>query len=171
MKNSLDLIIRLAEAEYRGPSMNGSSLMETLRPLSASTAANRETYEGFSPWDNLVHCIYFKYFLARHLGVSSILEPYPWEEGSFPPLLDISEKAWKEALDYSDLVHDTLIKALHDLDPGRLEERVEKWDRSLGEAISWIPAHDSYHVGQIRSMGLEELRKPFRPKWLENIQS
>jgi len=156
---TLDLIVEQTEREFRGHTFNGYSLMETLRPMSARTAASTETYEGFSAWDNLVHAIYFKFHLTRVLGFAEPLLPYPWEEGSFPPIPDTSDEAWGRALDYAELVHDTYISALNSIGEERFSERIEEWDCTVREAIVWMPAHDTYHVAQVRNMGLPELQR------------
>jgi len=155
---TLDLVIEQTEREFRGHTFNGYSLMETLRAMSAKTAASTETYEGFSAWDNLVHVVFFKFNLTRVLGFADPLLPYPWAEGSFPPISDTSEAAWQRALDYAELVHDTYIGALGSIGPERFSERIEEWDCTVREAIVWMPAHDTYHVAQVRNMGLPELR-------------
>ncbi|TVR90861.1 MAG: DinB family protein [Spirochaetaceae bacterium] len=155
-----ELIIEQSEREFRGHTFNGYSLMETLRPLSASTAASRDTYEGYSAWENLIHCVFFKFHLTRFLGAAETLLPYPWQEGSFPPIPDTSEHAWQAALDYAEKVHDTYIAVLQKLSVHDLERRIEEWECSVREAIIWMPAHDTYHVAQIRNMGLPELCSP-----------
>jgi len=161
--NELTLLIEMADREFRGHTFNGNSLMETLRPLTAKQAADRKTVEGYSAWDNLIHSVYFKFVLLRHLGASAPCEPYPWKEGSFPPILDVSETAWKAALDYAEKVHDALIEALKLLAVSRLSEPFPVWECTLREALLWIPPHDTYHTAQVRNMGLEVFHKPRKP--------
>ncbi len=163
MTNDLKLLSDMADREYRGRTFNGQSLRETLGPLTAAEAADRDTYEGYSAWDNLLHCVFFKYVVVRHLGASAPCEPYPWQEGSFPPIPDVSDEAWAKALAYSDLVHDTFLAALAALDSERLGEAFPAWDCTLGQALIWIPPHDTYHAAQVRNMGLARFRKPRKP--------
>lgn len=159
MLESLLLIIDQTNREFRGHTFNGYSLMETLTKISAITAANTDTYEGYSAWDNLVHCVYFKFYLVRFLKQEKPLLPFPWEEGSFPLIEDTSEDSWQNTLAYAELVHDRYILALQDLTEAELKLRIEPWDCTLEEAIIWIPTHDTYHVAQIRNMGLPEFQK------------
>jgi hypothetical protein len=163
MTSDLTLLYNMTEREYRGHTFNGQSLMETLRPLSAAEAADRKTFEGYSAWDNLLHCIFFKYVVVRFLGASGPCDPYPWKEGSFPPIPDVSDQAWSHALAYADLVHDTYLAALKPLDPDRLGEAFAPWECTLGEALIWIPPHDTYHAAQVRNMGLAKFWKPRKP--------
>lgn len=163
MTNNLKLLYDMADREFRGHTFNGQSLMETLRPLTAAQAADRNTVEGYSAWDNLIHCVFFKYVVVRFLGASAPCDPYPWKEGSFPPILDVSDSAWAQALDYAELVHDTFLGALKTLDESRLDEPFPAWECTLGEALIWVPPHDTYHVAQVRNMGLDFFKKPRKP--------
>ena len=163
MTNDLKLLIEMTNCEFRGHTFNGQSLMETLRQLTAAEAADRHTVEGYSAWDNLIHCVYFKYVVVRFLGASAPCDPYPWKEGSFPPIPDVSETAWRSALAYSDRVHEAFLAAVRTLDPGRLGEPFPAWECTLGEALIWIPPHDTYHVAQVRNMGLARFKKPRKP--------
>jgi len=163
MTNDLTLLYDMTDREFRGHTFNGQSLMETLRPLTAAEAADRNTVEGYSAWDNLIHCVFFKYVVVRFLGASAPCDPYPWKEGSFPPIPDVSEAAWAQALAYAELVHDTYLAALKSLDPNRLGEAFPAWECTLGEALIWIPPHDTYHVAQVRNMGLAKFKKPRKP--------
>jgi hypothetical protein len=163
MTNDLSLLRDMADREFRGHTFNGQSLMETLRPLTAAEASDRNTVEGYSAWDNLLHCIFFKFVVVRFLGASGPCEPYPWKEGSWPPILDVSEAAWTRALDYAELVHNQFLAAVEALDPARLGEAFPAWDCTLGEALIWVPPHDTYHVAQVRNMGLERFKKARKP--------
>jgi len=163
MTNDLRLLHDMADREFRGHTFNGQSLMETLRPLTAAEAADRNTVEGYSAWDILIHCVWFKYVAVRFLGASAPCDPYPWKEGSFPPIPEVSEEAWTNALDYAELVHDAFLGALKSLDPERLAEPFPAWECTLGEALIWIPPHDTYHVAQVRNMGLSRFKKPRKP--------
>lgn len=168
MDPRLELIHNQTEREFRGHTFNGKSLMETCRPLTAGQAFDTKTYEGFSAWDNLAHCVYFKFVLLRHLGGAGPVEPYPWKEGSFPPAPETptpvaTEASWRASLDYAEAVHDAYQHTLETLDGGRLSEAFDLWECTLGDAIVWVATHDTYHTAQIRNMGLEIFRKPRKP--------
>lgn len=159
----LELIAELADREFRGPSFNGNSLMETVRGLSAAEAASTDTYEGYSAWSVLAHCVYYKYFLLRFLGQSAPLEPYPWTEDSFPQPADHGEGAWEDAMVYAIKVHEAFIALLNDMDRETLGRTIPAWDCTVKDAVVWLASHDTVHNGQIRNMGIERLRKPFKP--------
>lgn len=160
MDDRLALFHELSEREFRNGSFNGPSLLATCKALSAEEAARTDTYEGYSAWDNLVHCLWFKVLILRELGGAGDIEPYPWPEGSFPHLTDFSPEAWAAALEYAEKVHEATQKMLASLDGQTLSSTFKPWDCELGSAIAWLVGHDIYHNAQIRNMGLPSLRKP-----------
>jgi uncharacterized damage-inducible protein DinB len=160
MVPELKLIAELADKEYRGPTFNGHPLMETVNSLSAEEASLTDTYEGYSAWSILAHCVYYKYFILRFLGLSAGLEPYRWTEDSFPVIPDHSEQAWAEARAYAVKVHEAFMAQLQELEPGQLERIIPAWDCPVIDAIVWLASHDCSHNGQIRNMGLRSLCKP-----------
>jgi uncharacterized damage-inducible protein DinB len=160
MVSELKLISELADREFRGPTFNGHPLMETVNSLSAQEAGSTDTYEGYSAWSTLAHCVYYKYFLLRFFGLSAAVEPYPWTEESFPVITDQSDQAWAEARSYAVKVHENFLALLQGLVPGQLEQKIPAWDCTVSDAIVWLASHDCSHNGQIRNMGLKSLCKP-----------
>ena len=160
MDPRVELIHEQTEREFRGHTFNGKSLMETCRALTAAQAFDADTYEGFTAWDNLAHCVYFKFVLLRHLGGAAPVEPYPWKEGSFPAAPEATASSWEHSLRYAEAVHDAYQTTVERLEGPRLAERFELWECSVGEALLWVATHDTYHTAQIRNMGLEAFRKP-----------
>lgn len=162
MLPELKLVAELADREFRGHTFNGYSLMETVNSLSADEASSTDSYEGYSAWSILAHCVYYKFYLLRFLGSAGAVEPYRWSEDSFPVIADRSEQAWKDARAYANEVHVAFLAMLQELEPSQLELRIPAWDCMVKEAILWLAAHDSIHNGQIRNMGIKSLRKAFR---------
>jgi uncharacterized damage-inducible protein DinB len=156
----IDWIIRMANQEFRGKSLNGTSLMETCRVLTAEEAVSKDTYEGFSAWDNLVHCLYFKWEILKELGEEGPVSPYPWAEGSFPPIDRTSQKDWEASLDYAEKLHDRLMEVLQEQPESRFDQEYPKQKTSLKDAVLFIANHDTYHTAQIRNMGLASFYRP-----------
>jgi len=160
MLPELKLVAELADREFRGHTFNGYSLMETVNSLRAEEAVSTDSYEGYSAWSILAHCVYYKFYLLRFLGLSGAVEPYRWNEDSFPVIPDQSEQAWEDARAYANEVHEAFLAMLQDLEARQFELKIPAWDCTVQEAILWLPAHDSIHNGQIRNMGIKSLRKP-----------
>jgi len=156
MQTSLSLLIWLAEAEYDGGSFNGPNLVKTLRSLTMEQVTTEETYEGYSVWGIVLHLMYWKHFIARVLG-DAALGDFPYQGENWPALPEeSSEAAWSRTLSEQDEIHEAYVAALRAFPEGRLGEKME-WGCPFGEAIAWMTTHDTYHIAQIRNMGLKGL--------------
>ena len=153
------LLIDLSNAECDSGTLNDVSLLETLRSLSHEEAASTDTYEGRSAWAMAIHVLYFKRQVAIELGAS--VPPYTYEETDFPPLpKETSKEAWERLIGEIETTHVSFTDGLAEVDDERLAGTYEKWDMPLGEAVTWVISHDTYHNAQIRNMGLAGLKEP-----------
>jgi len=153
-----------AEAEFNGRSFNGESLMGTLGKLGSEAAASRATHEGYSAWSVAIHVAWCKYFLATSLlgaGGAAALGDFPWAHGEdgFGEPVEVSERAWKEALAYLGKVHAAAAAAIRAAGPEDLARTMPVWGIPFGQAIAWYLGHDGYHAAQIRNMGVPGLRE------------
>lgn len=160
MRTDLAMLVELADAEFDGESFNGPSLMATLEKLSPEAAASHDTFEGYSAWETAIHCLYFKYFIARSLGAAGPVEPYPYEQESFVRVEGADVEAWKKLDAYHRRVHNAVWTAIAGLDDARLDSTMPEWKIPYRAAIAWLATHDTYHAAQIRNMGVPGLRSP-----------
>jgi len=141
MQTSLSLLIWLTESEYNCGSFNGPNLVKTLRSLTMEQVTSEETYEGYSVWGVVLHLMHWKHFQARVLG-DTTLDDFPYEGENWPALPEgRSEAAWLQTLADQEEIH-----------AAKME-----WGCPFGEAIAWMTTHDTYHIAQIRNMGLKGL--------------
>lgn len=153
-------LLDLADAEFDGTSFNGLPMMQTLEGLSAARAASKATWEGYSAWEVVNHNIYFKYFVARSLGVAAPMEPYPYAKVDFAPAPnEPTEEKWRETLAYFRRAHEVCTAALRALTEERLDAEMPEWKVPYRLAIAWLCTHDTYHTAQIRSMGVPGLKE------------
>ncbi len=147
MNKTIELFVDLTDREFDGQSFNGPSLMRTLRSLSLEQAVAKKTHEDYKAWSIVLHLGYWKQFLAVQLsGKDGAVSPVPHEEKDWPSLPpELSLEA----------VHRFYMDALRSFPPDRLDEELEAWECPFG--IAWMATHDTYHVAQIRNMGLENL--------------
>lgn len=158
MDETRDYLIWLADAEFAGPSMNGPSLVETLRSLSAEEAASTDTYEGYTAWGVALHVLFFKYKIGAQLGAS--LPAYTYDESGWPSLPDEKNEAnYKAMIDDLEAFHRPTVEAFKAATSEKLEERFAPMKTSLGNAFAWLVAHDANHNAQIRNMGLPSLKE------------
>lgn len=156
MKTSLSLLIWLTESEYNGGSFNGPNLIKTLKSLTMEQVTTEETYEGYAVWGIVLHLMQWKHFLARELG-DATLGDFPYEGENWPALPEErSEAAWFRTLSEQDEIHEAYMAALRAFPEKRLGEKMV-WGCAFGEAIAWMATHDTYHIAQIRNMGLKDL--------------
>jgi len=157
MASPLSLVIYLTESEFDGGSFNGPNLVRTLRSLTLDQVTTEETYEGYTVWSIVLHLMTWKHFLARALG-DTTLEDFPYEGENWPKLPDeLTQASWEKMLAEQDEIHAAYLAVLKDFPVERLGEKMEAWGCSFGEAIAWMTTHDTYHIAQIRNMGLKDL--------------
>lgn len=63
---------------------------------------------------------------------------------------------------YAVRVHEAFIALLNDMDRDALVRTIPSWDCTAKDAVIWLASHDAVHNGQIRNMGIERLRRPFK---------
>lgn len=154
MNSDLTLIIDITEREYRGMSFNAPPLRTMLNKLTLEEVTSTDTYEGYSVWGIVLHLAYWKYWLAGFLGAQA-LPPFPYEQKNWPALpAECTEQAWRTLLADMDAIHAAYIETLRVFPAERLSE-VTEWKYSYGDVITWMSTHDTYHIAQIRNMGLK----------------
>jgi len=154
MNSDLTMIIDITEREYHGMSFNAPPLRKMLDKLTLDEVTSTGTYEGYSVWGIILHLLYWKYQLTAWLGVSG-LPDYPYQKTNWPVLPEtLSQEAWEETLALMDEFHNAYVAALRALPVGKLDEKME-FNCAWADAIAWMTTHDTYHIAQIRNMGLK----------------
>ena len=158
MDIGMQLLVDLANQECIKGSMNGPSLIETLRSLSPSEASSKDTYEGFSACSVALHVLYLKHMVSKALGAT--VPPYEYDETDFPEISgELTQQAWDKVIGEIETVHNALADELSRATSESLEKTFAAWKMPIGGAVAWLVAHDTAHNAQIRNMGLPSLRK------------
>lgn len=158
MNASREYLVWLGETEFAGKSMNGPSLIETLRSLSAEEATSTDTYEGYSAWGVALHVLFFKYKLGQALGAS--MPAYKYEENGWPSIPnDTSQESYEAMINELVAFHDSVMAAVRSAPDEKLAEPMPGWKMPIGKALAWVISHDTNHNTQIRNMGLESLKE------------
>ncbi|MCG8570918.1 MAG: DinB family protein [Spirochaetes bacterium] len=158
MKECKDVLIQIINNEFHGPSFNGPSLMETLKKMDLTLVVNDQTYESYTVWQIVLHIMYYKYFLIKNINPEHPLS-FPYEEADFPSLPDeLSQKNWEKTLSDLEYYHKTFVEELVLIPDEKLDDPIEEWKCPIRSAVAWIATHDTYHVAQIRNMGLPDLK-------------
>ena len=155
MKADVKWLMQVTEAEYRGKSFNGKSLVDTVRGYSLEQVKSTDTFENYTVWGIVLHNMYCKWMVLKFIDPSNPME-FSYEASDWPPIPGQGKaEDWAKTLDDSDRIHDEYLRQLGKLAPEALDETVDDWKCPLGQTVAWIATHDSYHVAQIRNMGLK----------------
>ena len=165
MTSSFEFLIEYANIEFNGTiyhnhAYNGLSLIEMLKKIPIQDMQDTSTYEGYSIIEILMHLIYCKYVIVKEFEKIEITN-YPYYkgvEGYFIPKI-IDENDFEEIIEYSIMIHNKAMESINRLTTNDYDKKINEWDMSFKEAAIWICNHDTYHIAQIRNMGIKSLAK------------
>ena len=156
MNADLKWLSATTDAEYRGGSFNGKSLIETVKGYTLEQVKSTDTFENYTVWGIVLHNMYFKWMVIKFIDPDNPTQ-FDYEKTDWPSIPgEGTSEDWNKTLKDSDMIHDEYMKQLGNLVPEGLEREVDEWKCPLGQAVAWIATHDSYHAAQIRNMGLKE---------------
>lgn len=155
MDGRIETLIRIANAEFNGPSLMGQAFFPCIKALSLDMVTRADTFEGYSVWEIALHVLYHKYATIRLIKNSPEIPEYLYEETDWPtPGMKTDKSSWEKLLAEIKAMHETWIKALETFPMSRYNEPIPAWNCTVGQVLECIACHDMYHVAQIRNMGL-----------------
>lgn len=158
MNPSCEYLAWLGDTEFAGKSMNGPSLIETLRSITAEEATSTDTYEGYTAWGVALHVLYFKYKVGQALGAA--MPEYTYDENGWPSLpSNTDQQSYEAMIDELVAFHDPIMNAFRNASDEKLAEPMPGWKMPIGNAFAWVVSHDTNHNTQIRNMGLASLKE------------
>jgi uncharacterized damage-inducible protein DinB len=143
------VLLALIDEAFDRRSWHGTTLLGSVRGISADAAARRPALGRHNIWEIVVHAAYWKYAVRRRLlgGTRGrfALDGSNWFTR---PAGGITEAAWRADVRLLGDEHARLRAAIADLPAARLTGG----QRGQGPAflIRGIAAHDLYHAGQIQ---------------------
>jgi len=144
--------VRLADQirrAFEGNAWHGDSVLELLTGVDAKTAAAHPIKNAHSIWELLLHITTWDDVVRRRAGGEAI---EPSHEQNFPPVREVSEAAWRQAVEFAKQTHNELTKAVAAFPDSRLQDQVpgktEKY-HNFFYMFSGIVQHELYHAGQI----------------------
>jgi uncharacterized damage-inducible protein DinB len=148
MTESVRLADQLRRA-FEGGAWHGDSLLELLAGVSAKAAAAKPIKDAHSIWELVLHIAAWDDAVLRRTGGEAVSLK---DEQNFPPVKDVSEAAWRQAIESAKKTHNELIKAVAAFPDARLQDPVagktEKY-YNFFYMFSGIVQHELYHAGQI----------------------
>jgi uncharacterized damage-inducible protein DinB len=134
---------------FDGEAWHGDSILEILSDVKAATAADRPIKNAHSIWELVLHIAAWDDAVLRR-AAGSVVNLSDHE--NFPPVVDTSEKAWRDALEHVKNTHAALVKAVAEFPDSRLPQQVQGKSPSYYTffyMFAGIVQHELYHAGQI----------------------
>lgn len=134
---------------FEGNAWHGDSLLELLAGVNAKTAAAKPIKDAHSIWELLLHIAAWDDAVRRRTGGTAVTMT---DEENFPAVKDVSEAAWRHAVESVKQTHNELIKAVAAFPDSRLQEQVPGKTQNYYNfyyMFSGIVQHELYHAGQI----------------------
>ena len=144
--------VRLADQirrAFEGNAWHGDSVLQLLAGVDAKTAAARPIKDAHSIWELLLHIAAWDDVTRRRIGGEAVTLS---DDQNFPPVKDVSEAAWRQAIESVKLTHNELIKAVAAFPDSRLEDQVPGETQkhyNFFYLFSGTVQHELYHAGQI----------------------
>jgi uncharacterized damage-inducible protein DinB len=139
-------ILDQMDRAFSGDAWHGPSLMQVLEGISAEDASKHAVRGAHSIWE-LVHHIGAWNTIVRHRIEGEAAEVTP--ERDWPPVWEVSETAWKRALEVLVESRARLRQAVESLSDDQLEQLLPGSSVSRYAALHGLVQHDLYHAGQI----------------------
>jgi uncharacterized damage-inducible protein DinB len=144
--------VRLADQirrAFEGTAWHGDSVLELLAGVNAKTAAAKPVKGAHSIWELLLHIAAWDDAVRRYIRGEAVTLS---DEQNFPPVKEVSEAAWRQAIESAKQTHNELIKAVAVFPDARLQDPVPGKTENYYNffyLFSGIVQHEIYHAGQI----------------------
>jgi uncharacterized damage-inducible protein DinB len=143
---------------FEGDAWHGDAVLELLANVDAKTAAAHPINNAHSIWELALHIAAWDDATRKRAGGEAVELN---DEQNFPPVTDVSEAAWRKAIDYAKSTHDKLVHAVAAFPDARLHEQVPGKAETYYNffyLFSGIVQHELYHAGQIALLKKAALR-------------
>lgn len=145
--SELEFIADQLKRSFEGEAWHGPALMEILGGVDARTAAARPIPSAHTIWELVLHITTWERVIARRIQTGQAVTPT--DEENFPPVVQSSESAWREAIANLRSAHADLIKLTTTLEKPRLNDPVPGKDYDIRFMLTGAVQHAAYHGGQI----------------------
>lgn len=139
-------ILDQMDRAFSGDAWHGPSLMSVLEGVSAEDASKHPIRGAHSIWE-LVHHIGAWNTISQHRLAGETVEITP--ERDWPPVWEVSDAAWKRAIENLKESHARLRESIKDFSTELLEGKAAGPDYSRYVVLHGVIQHDLYHAGQI----------------------
>ena len=142
--NEIGRIVEQLKQVHEGEAWHGPSVVEALDGVSASGASRRPIGAAHSIWEIVHHVRVIDEAVRTQLTGETRVDEADW-----PSLTDVSESAWRAAVDKLKATQKALRDAVSKLPEARLHQAIPGKSHSYWHELLGILHHDLYHAGQI----------------------
>lgn len=139
------------ERSFQGGAWHGPATREALAQIDAATAARRPSGSPHSIVEIVRHITFWLEAAHQRIGSGRDVDP----EGDWPKEGELTDRAWKRALEELDRAYSSLHATVLALDVERLDDPVPGTDPSVRGLVLGILQHNAYHTGQIVQIARE----------------
>ena len=157
MDTEARVLIDFMDSVFYGPGWHGPELYSTLQSLSPEQALQPAGPDGYSAWQLALHCAYWKHVIRQRLGAAK--DPFERSPDDFPDLPETRDAAaWERDLQLLVDKHEAMKAQVRRLGNAELGQSSTDENFSRESLVLSIAAHDAYHTGHLRNMGIDGLK-------------
>ena len=145
--SEIDRIVEELKLSFDGEAWHGPALMEILDGVDAKTAAGRPIPDAHSIWELVLHVAAWEQAIRTRIVERRALQLS--DEQNFPRATDVSEAAWRQALETLRRGHEQLIETVSGMTESQLSEQVPGKPYDTRFMLMGAAQHAAYHGGQI----------------------
>ncbi len=141
-------IADLLEETFGGTPYYGPSVLMALENVTAEVAAQRPRWSAHSIWDLVAHLTAELDYARAVIQRTAVV---PWVEGqtTWPPVIDRSEAAWREAIESLKQANRALVRVVRHLDDDILEQEPIQVRGPYYLMLHGTMQHNIFYSGQI----------------------
>jgi uncharacterized damage-inducible protein DinB len=130
---------------------NGNPWLEVTLEKTLSDITAEQSYRKINPnlntiWEIVNHLIQWRRNILRRVEGETVITP---DHNYFVPVLDSSEAAWEQSLQYLEMSQEQWKSFFDNFDDVDFEKIYPNNNHTYYEHIHGIIQHDVYHLGQI----------------------
>lgn len=141
-----DRILDQMDRAFSGDAWHGPSLMSLLQSVSAEDASKHTIHGAHSIWELVNHLSAWNTITSHRLHGEEVQIT---TERDWPPVWEVSEAAWKRALEVLAESHSHLRGVVSKLGDEALDQKAAGPNYSRYVVIHGVIQHNLYHAGQI----------------------
>ena len=145
--SEIEFIVDQLKCAFDGEAWHGPALMEILDGVDAKTAAGRPIPDAHSIWELALHVAAWEQAIRTRIIERRALQLS--DEQNFPRATDVSEAAWRQALETLRRGHEQLIETVSGMTESQLSEQVPGKPYDTRFMLMGAAQHAAYHGGQI----------------------